>query len=161
MRYAPVTTFDLTATILDIAGGTLRRMDGESKAGLIYGHDRGWTYPMLTEGLLKDVRRTRRGFESGLTEIGVRTGRYKYVRYANGDRELYDLVTDPLELSSKIGDPAYANVQRDLDRLWWATKDCKGAACRTPLPAAYRMTNRQLVRQSIHAHREVQRYYDN
>ena len=29
-RYAPVTTFDLTATILDIAGGTLRGMDGES-----------------------------------------------------------------------------------------------------------------------------------
>ena len=55
VRYAPVTTFDLTATILDIAGGTLRGMDGESKAGLLYGADRGWSYPMLTEGLLKDV----------------------------------------------------------------------------------------------------------
>jgi arylsulfatase A-like enzyme len=160
VRYAPVTTFDLTATILDIAGGRLRRMDGESKVGLLYGGDRGWAYPMLTEGLLKDVHRTRKGFGSGLTEIGIRTGRYKYVRYANGDRELYDLVTDPLELHSKIGDPAYATVQRDLDRLWWATKDCRGAACRNPLPAAYRMTKRQLVRQSIHAHRQVLHYYD-
>jgi arylsulfatase A-like enzyme len=160
VRYAPVTTFDLTATILDIAGGRLRRMDGESKASLVYGEDRGWTYPMLTEGLIKGVRNRRKGFESGLTEIGIRTGRYKYVRYANGDRELYDLVVDPLELTSTIGDPAYARVQRDLDRMWWAYKDCMGAACREPLPASYRSTERQLVNQSIHAHREAQRYYD-
>jgi N-acetylglucosamine-6-sulfatase len=160
VRYAPVTTFDLTATILDIANGRLARMDGESKASLIYGQDRGWTYPMLTEGLLKDVRVKRRGFvRGGLTEIGIRTGRYKYVRYANGDRELYDLDQDPLELSSRIGDPAYAEVQRDLERMWWAYKDCTGAACRKPLPPAYRSTVRQLVGQSIHAHHEVQRYY--
>ena len=159
VRYAPITTFDLTATILDIAGGTLRGMDGESKAGLMYGADRGWTYPMLTEGLLLDVHRKVKGFDSGLTEIGIRTGRYKYVRYANGDRELYDLVTDPLELESRIGDPAYAKVQRDLDTLWWRYKDCRGEACRAPLPATYRTTKAQLVDQVIHAHREVGRYY--
>ena len=61
VRYAPITTFDLTATILDIAGGTLRGMDGESKAGLLYGADRGWTYPMLTEGLLLDVHSEGQG----------------------------------------------------------------------------------------------------
>ncbi len=159
VRYAPVTTFDLTATILDIAGGTLPGMDGESKAGLLYGADRGWNYPMLTEGLLPDVHKKVKGFDTGLTEIGIRTGRYKYVRYANGDRELYDLVTDPLELESRIGDPSYATVQRDLDELWWEYKDCRGDACRKPLPASYQSTKRQLVDQVIHAHREVGRYY--
>ena len=159
VRYAPVTTFDLTATILDIAGGTLPGMDGESKAGLLYGADRGWSYPMLTEGLLTDARGSAKGFGSGLTEIGIRTGRYKYVRYANGDRELYDLVTDPLELESRIDDPAYATVQRDLDRMWWEYKDCRGEACRAPLPASYQRTKRQLVNQVVHAHHEVDRYY--
>ena len=56
VRYAPVTTFDLTATILDIAGGPpLPGWTGRPSAGLLYGADRGWSYPMLTEGLLKDV----------------------------------------------------------------------------------------------------------
>ena len=159
MRYAPVTTFDLTATILDIAGGTLRGMDGESKAGLLYGADRGWSYPMLTEGLLKDVHRSAKGFGSGLTEIGIRTGRYKYVSYADGDRELYDLVTDPLELESRIDDPAYSTVQRDLDRLWWDTRTAASEACRAPLPASYQRTKRQLVDQVVRAHDEVGRCY--
>jgi len=159
VRYAPVTTFDLTATILDIAGSTLRGMDGESKAGLLYGADRGWSYPMLTEGLLKDVHGPAKGFGSGLTEIGIRTGRYKYVRYANGDRELYDLATDPLELESRIDEPGYGTVQRDLDRLWWEYKDCRGEACRAPLPASYQRTKRQLVNQVVHARHEVGRYY--
>jgi N-acetylglucosamine-6-sulfatase len=167
VRYAPVTTFDLTSTILDIAGGTLASadghgLDGESKASVIYGPDRGWTYPMLTEGLLKDVKVKVAGFtRGGLTEIGIRTGRWKYVRYGNGDQELYDLDTDPLELASKIGDPAYAQVQRDLTAMWWAYKDCQGAACRAPLPAKYQSSVRDLARQSIHASRAVHAYYDN
>ncbi|MDZ4864510.1 MAG: sulfatase-like hydrolase/transferase [Gemmatimonadota bacterium] len=39
---------------------------------------------------------------------GVRTSRYLYNEYVNGDRELYDLQLDPFELTNVVNDPAYA-----------------------------------------------------
>ncbi len=39
---------------------------------------------------------------------GVRTSRYLYNEYINGDRELYDLQLDPFELTNVVNDPAYA-----------------------------------------------------
>ena len=129
---------------------------------LIYGADRPWTYPLLTEGLLKDVRVKRAGFtRGGLTEIGVRTGRWKYVRYANGDAELYDLLRDPLELRSHIAQPAYADVQRDLTAIWRRYRDCYEDLCRIPLPEKYRTSVADLAAQNAAAHRAVARYYDN
>ena len=162
VRRSPVTTFDLTDTILDIAGATLPKTDGESKADLIYGKDRGWTYPMLTEGLIPEVRGKRFTFTGhGLTEVGVRTGRWKFVRYANGDQELYDLLRDPLELTSRIGQPEYAGVQREMRRLWNRYQDCFEDLCRLPLPAKYRTTVAELAEQNQAATRDARRYYDN
>ena len=34
------------------------------------------------------------------TGDGVRTWRYKYVKYADGTQELYDLIKDPYELNN-------------------------------------------------------------
>ena len=162
VRRSPVTTFDLTDTILDIAGATLGKTDGESKADLIYGRDRGWTYPMLTEGLIPEVRGKRFTFTGhGLTEIGVRTGRWKFVRYANGDQELYDLLRDPLELTSRTDQPAYAGVQREMRRLWSRYQDCSQDLCRLPLPPQYRTTVGELAAQNRAATRDARRYYDN
>ncbi|MDQ8193693.1 sulfatase [Coraliomargarita sp. SDUM461004] len=51
--------------------------------------------------------------------IGVRTDRYKLVRYT-GPRpqyeQLFDLYKDPLELQNLIDDPAYREVVRDMQR---------------------------------------------
>ena len=44
----------------------------------------------------------------------VRTATELYVEYVNGERELYDLVTDPFELANLAGDPREAGR---LDRL--------------------------------------------
>ena len=38
----------------------------------------------------------------------MRTSRYLYNEYVNGDRELYDLQLDPFELTNVVNDPAYA-----------------------------------------------------
>ena len=163
VRQAPVTTFDLTATILDLAQAgpaTSKPMDGESKVALLHGPDQGWRYPMLTEGLLTGIRRTGAGFTGGLNEVGIDTGRYKYVRYATGEKELYDLRTDPLELRSRDGDKAYAGVQRDLDAMWRRYKSCVGAACRVPMPAAYQVSARQLAAQHAGAVLAAHRHYD-
>jgi len=60
---------------------------------------------------------------------GLRTAQYKYVEYAGGFRELYDLVVDPFELDNLVGrvDPALVqNLSAWL--LQFAT--CSGASCR-------------------------------
>jgi N-acetylglucosamine-6-sulfatase len=47
----------------------------------------------------------------------VRTTQYKYVRYADHEEELYDLVADPFELDSKASDPNYAAIKSQLYQL--------------------------------------------
>lgn len=61
---------------------------------------------------------------------GIRAGRYKYVEYTNGDRELYDLKSDPAELHNRIANPAWLRVSTRLQTVLAARKDCRGAACR-------------------------------
>ena len=70
--------------------------------------DRPWTVPVVTEGLQHLPARRSAASPHGLTEMGLRTGRYAYFRYSTGEGELYDLATDPLELRSRYDDPAYA-----------------------------------------------------
>ena len=60
----------------------------------------------------------------------LRTYRYVYVQYANGERELYDLERDPDQLTSLHNDPAYAQVQADLALRLGLLSVCRGRACR-------------------------------
>jgi N-acetylglucosamine-6-sulfatase len=140
-RFDPVTTDDITATILDIAGARAPHPpDGRSLVGSFL-VDRGWRVPVLTEGVESSSDFDDRtagaalGFDDDVrTTIGIRTARWKYIRYVNGDGELYDLDRDPNEQHSVFGKPKYAAVQSQLQRLWLAHKDCAGASCRRPLP---------------------------
>jgi arylsulfatase A-like enzyme len=60
---------------------------------------------------------------------GVRTARYKYIRYSTGDRSLFDLSKDPDELHNLAAEhsaaPTLHILQRDLARL----QRCAGATC--------------------------------
>lgn len=47
----------------------------------------------------------------------VRDERWRYIRYANGDEELYDHLQDPFEWNNLAGDPEYAGVIASL-RAW-------------------------------------------
>jgi arylsulfatase A-like enzyme len=161
VRYHPITTMDLTSTILDLAGAKpLPAMDGSSVLGTMTGPDQPWTVPVVTEGLITDVHR-RKGSDvpAGLTTSGLRTGRYKLIRYANGDAELYDLMTDPNELASVWDDPAYASVQRQLVALWEQDKSCRGDGCRVPLPPSLQTTPDWLDGQYLNARAEQRAYY--
>lgn len=47
----------------------------------------------------------------------VRSGRWRYIRYADGSEELYDLEADPNEWSNVASDPAHAAVVAE-HRRW-------------------------------------------
>ena len=61
---------------------------------------------------------------------GIRVGRYKYVEYANGQRELYDMRTDRAELTNRIEDPGWRRIANRLSSDLAKWRNCRGGACR-------------------------------
>ena len=72
-----------------------------------------------------------------LSYRAVRTGRWLYIEYRGGARELYDLARDPNELHSHYPDPRYAPVRRTLGAVLHRLEKCRGASCRRPAPAIH------------------------
>jgi len=139
VRYDPVTTVDLTATVAAYAGASAAldhavRQDGRSMVPVIEQGDRGWVTPVLTEAMLRWHPGLRGGGFGQRDVIGVRVGGWKLVRFRDGG-ELYHLDRDPNELRNLWADPAHRGVRRQLLRIWWRTKDCAGADCHPRLPA--------------------------
>jgi N-acetylglucosamine-6-sulfatase len=60
----------------------------------------------------------------------IRTDRYLYVLYANGQTELYDMLIDPAQLRSKHADPRYKWVRRFLFGQLVSLTNCRSATCR-------------------------------
>jgi arylsulfatase A-like enzyme len=58
----------------------------------------------------------------------VRTKTHKYVEYNNGEKELYDLRTDPYELAN-IYDSADPSILEDLKARLEALKNCSKEGC--------------------------------
>ncbi len=134
-------SIDLAPTIADLAGATLQMpSDGRSLVPLLRGRKPGaWRQAVLIEQL---GFREEPQDESGVLEpsdvpagqqhstlTGLRTRTYKYVEYDTGEREYYDLIKDPYELSNLAAalDPAYA---ARLSRYMAALRRCAGAGCR-------------------------------
>jgi arylsulfatase A-like enzyme len=59
----------------------------------------------------------------------VRSGRYTYVEYATGDRELYDNVADPYQLQNRYC-ASSADLRNALSGLLGRLRGCSGASCR-------------------------------
>ena len=144
-RYDPVSTVDLTATLLDAADAPApRTADGTSRWRSMLDGDQGWPSPIVTEAI-NTARGSNPDFTDRRSSIGIRTSRYSFTRYRDGG-ELYDLLLDPRQDRNVYDDPAYAAVRATMDELWTRLKDCRGASCRTPLPdglAADAVTNRR------------------
>jgi arylsulfatase A-like enzyme len=68
------------------------------------------------------------------TYKAIRTERYVYVEYNDGERELYDLQNDPYELHSQHNNPAYASVKAVLAARLHRLKSCSGPSCRVYQP---------------------------
>lgn len=77
---------------------------------------------------------------------GVRTNRYAYMEYPNGERELYDLVRDPDQLKSRHESTKYDAEERALHSLLVRMQACAAAGCqskpRLKLKLAYDVSRR-------------------
>lgn len=139
---------DLAPTFADIAGAKVPRfVDGRSLLPLLrpgtpsgwrtaflleHGHGPGTRPPLKpTDGTLEPPELIppgkRESFYIAPFE-GIHTDRYVYVEYSTGERELYDLATDPNELHSIASNRSLvAPLAARLHRM----RGCAGQACRT------------------------------
>jgi N-acetylglucosamine-6-sulfatase len=60
----------------------------------------------------------------------IRTARYEYTIYANGQTELYDMQRDPAQLNSVVHDPRYRFVKQWLYSQLIPLSTCAAAQCR-------------------------------
>jgi len=102
---AMIVNVDFAETILDYAGAEIPAdMQGRSFRPLLEGRKvEGWRRSMFY------------AYWGGLTRhYGVRTERYKLLWHHTGERDFFDLQTDPLEVKSRIDDPEYADRVQEL-----------------------------------------------
>jgi arylsulfatase A-like enzyme len=59
----------------------------------------------------------------------IKLGRWKYVEYTSGEKELYDLKKDPWELRSLHASAAHAGVISSLAARLVKFRTCKGTSC--------------------------------
>ncbi|MBK8293651.1 MAG: sulfatase [Solirubrobacterales bacterium] len=120
---ALVANQDFAPTVLDLAGATSQApVDGQSMVSR-------WVTPSAVANraiLLSSNhyrKRNRRHFE------GVRTNKYKFVRYGDGEKELYRESRDPAELRNLIDRHRYRRVRKRLSGKMRRLKRCSGPAC--------------------------------
>jgi arylsulfatase A-like enzyme len=120
-----VANVDATPTILDYAGGVpscksagrCRRIDGRSFRALLGG---GGRWPS-GRGVLAEIKADQGQYAA------IRTRRWIYIRYDDGQSELYDLRRDPSELRNLAGKASVASVQSSLGARLAKLRRCSGA----------------------------------
>ncbi len=149
VRTDPFTMIDLAPTIL-AAGGVQgpRTIDGVSLLDVAKHGDRGWTRGILTETGPRLVSQEAEESDNFLVNTsgpsplrfsqGVRTGDFLYVEHASRERELYDLRSDPREVTNLVDRPAMRRVVRRLAHELDVLRNCRGTGCRQPLPVSLR-----------------------
>jgi arylsulfatase A-like enzyme len=122
-----VLTLDFAASILDICGvAPLAKTHGKSWKKLATSGDPAWRKSWYYE------YNYEKQFPYTPNVRGVRTDRFKYIRYPHGDggpdrhlAELYDIASDPDETTNLIARPEHAatvaELSRELDRLMKAS----------------------------------------
>jgi len=95
---APASLVDLYPTLLGLSGleGPDHDLDGRDLAPLWRDSAAGTERVAITT--------------HGRGNHSVRSARYRYIRFRNGEQELYDLERDPWEWHNLAGDPAHADT---------------------------------------------------
>lgn len=119
---------DLPRTLAAAAGAVPGRVqDGLDLREVAGGSQRALARPLLNETGVP-------GLSSRNFHQAIRTGTYKYVEHASGEREFYDLRSDPDELVNVVSDPAQAGTLAQLEARLEVLKTCAGESCIDPQP---------------------------
>jgi arylsulfatase A-like enzyme len=145
---AYVTNLDVVPTLLRASGAKAgASVDGRSIQSLLqapdHGRDRFLPLYVPHDNGDSDEANATNEDPAGMTPTnptgtGVRTWRYKYVKYSDGSDELYDLQTDPYELTNITADPEAGAIKRQMQHLMEQGERCHGDSCRVPAPRALR-----------------------
>ena len=149
---------DLAGTFAQMAGTTMDTGDGRGLLALIKGQiPTDWRNAILVEhhGPKRDrddPDEQDRASGNPPSYEAMRTPRFLYVEYRDGEREFYDLQNDPYELdnlAANLSAEALATLHADLTQL----EDCHGAAAcwaAGHLQAGFALGNRR-PRRSLNA----------
>lgn len=100
---SPVSLLDLYPTLLGLTGvpqPDAQQLDGVDLTPVLHGVRTGRGRPVVTT--------------YGPGNHSIRDDRYRYIRYRNGDEELYDHDSDPYEWTNRSSDPALAAAKASL-----------------------------------------------
>jgi choline-sulfatase len=99
--HRPVGLIDLYPTLLDLCGLPAdKSLEGRSVTPLLRDTNAAWDRPIVTT-FYKDNH-------------ALRSDHWRYIRYADGSQELYDLRVDPNEWHNVAADPKHAPALRDF-----------------------------------------------
>jgi N-acetylglucosamine-6-sulfatase len=115
-----VSHIDLPPTLLDLAGAPWSDLDGRSLRRVLLNEDRrpaGWRDEVFVEDL-------KRGWNM------LRTPKYAYVEWNDGQKELYDMYADPYQMRSLHTEQAKADLISKLSSRLSEMKSCSGPSCR-------------------------------
>jgi len=151
---------DLAATFARMGGTAMEASDGRSLLGLMHGDiPSDWRNAILVEHHgpkpdPNDPDEQNRSSGNPPSYEAMRTPRFLYVEYKDGEREFYDLQSDPYELdnlAASLSENDLAMLHAELGRL----EDCHGtASCwaaghvRPPIVIANRRHLPRLMRRS-------------
>lgn len=104
---ALVSSVDIAPTIAEMTGTTIPApVDGESLVPLLTGAETTLDRPVLLQHVF---------YEGTAPSFwGIRTEKWMYAEYDTGETELYDLESDPYELTNLAGEAAYAEPVAEL-----------------------------------------------
>ena len=125
LRRQLVANIDLAPTIVSATGATPgRAMDGRP------------LQPFARDGLLfsgRDILLETTGYSA------LRSPRYVYVEHSTKEQELYDLGTDPYELSSLHASATHAPLKASLAARLTKLRACAGGVCRQGVSVGVRL----------------------
>jgi len=97
----PVDLMSVYPTLCSLAGlERPKHVSGHDITPLLKDPDADWKYPAITT--------------HGRGNHAVRTETHRYIRYANGDEELYHNAKDPYEWTNQANNPEYATLKEKL-----------------------------------------------
>jgi arylsulfatase A-like enzyme len=100
----PVDFMHIYPTLCELCGLSIpKQVQGQSIRSLLKDPTAKWSQPAITTHEFKNH--------------AVRTERWRFIRYANGDEELYDHDADPHEWTNLASEAKFASVKSELAKL--------------------------------------------